>query len=151
MNEIIFNKMINAYNRLSFTHNYIFGFIDRGTVYAVITTAKVLPFVLTLDRASRGCGYSIRFAPTKTQKELLKTEKTVAVCSAEYFNAVVAESKYNRGEIFEKMVTEMFGQEWKKDNVPFTVDGDITVNGIAYQIKFQKATFASEKQLARLV
>ena len=59
------------------------------------------------------------------------------------------ESKYNRGEIFEKLVTEFYGQKWEKDNVPFTDDGDLTVNGIAYQIKFQKATFTSEKQLAR--
>lgn len=59
------------------------------------------------------------------------------------------DSKYNRGEIFEKMVTELNGQEWEKDNVPFTDDGDLTVDGIAYQIKFEKATFTSEKQLAR--
>lgn len=150
MNTTIFNKMINEYNRLSYTHNYIFGFIDNGTVYAVITTAKVLPYVLTLDKASRGCGYSIRFSPTKAQKEYLKTFKLIPICSDNYFNAVVSESKYNKGEIFEKMVTEMFNQEWKKDNVPFTVDGDITVDGTAFQIKFQKATFANEKQLKRL-
>ena len=150
MNTTIFTKMVNEYNRLSFTHNYIFGFIDNDVVYAVFTTSKVLPFVLTLDKASRGYGYSIRFNPNKAQKEYLKTFKLVPMCSAEYFNFVVKESKYNKGEIFEKMVTEMFNQEWIKDNVPFTVDGDITVDGTAFQIKFQKATFTNEKQLARL-
>jgi hypothetical protein len=39
---------------------------------------------------------------------------------------------------------------WEKDNVPFTEDGDLTANGIAYQIKFEKATFTNEKTLARL-
>ena len=48
------------------------------------------------------------------------------------------------------MVTEHFGQTWEKDNVPFTKDGDITVNGTAYQIKFQKATFCNEKSIANL-
>ena len=47
-------------------------------------------------------------------------------------------------------MTESFGQVWEKDNVPFTEDGDLTVNGIAYQIKFEKATFTNEKTLARL-
>ena len=48
------------------------------------------------------------------------------------------------------MVTEFYGQTWEKDNVPFTEDGDITVDGIAYQIKFEKATFTNEKTLARM-
>ena len=52
--------------------------------------------------------------------------------------------------MFEKMVTEYFGQVWVKDNVPFTQDGDITVNRVAYQIKFQKATFCNAKSIANL-
>lgn len=48
------------------------------------------------------------------------------------------------------MVTEFYGQEWTKDNAPFTEDGDLTANGIAYQIKFEKATFTNEKTLARM-
>ena len=39
---------------------------------------------------------------------------------------------------------------WEKDNVPFTKDGDLTVDGVAYQIKYQKATFCNEKSLANL-
>ena len=44
----------------------------------------------------------------------------------------------------------MFGQIWEKDNVPFTDDGDLTVDGIAYQLKFEKATFINEKQMMRM-
>ena len=57
---------------------------------------------------------------------------------------------YPRSIIMIIMVTEYFGREWKKDNVPFTEGGDLTVNEIAYQIKFEKATFTNEKTLARL-
>jgi hypothetical protein len=50
------------------------------------------------------------------------------------------------------MVTEMvFNQEWKKDTVPFNKGGDVEANGIAYQIKFQKATFCNEKSLANIL
>ena len=149
-NLTVFNKMINQYNRLSFTHKYIFGFADRGTIYAVVTNSNVLPLVCCLDMSSKNGGFSLRFKPTKAQKEFLKTFPTKAICSEKYFEEVAKNSKYNRGEIFEKMITEFVGQEWKKDNVPFTKDGDIRINGIAYQIKFNKATFANEKSLENL-
>jgi hypothetical protein len=119
-------------------------------VYMVETTAEVMPYILKLDKASRGAGYSLRFCPTKEQKAFLLTKGAKVLCSKEFFEISVKESKYNKGEIFEKMVTESYKQEWTKDNVPFTEDGDLTVNGIAYQIKFEKATFTNEKTLARM-
>lgn len=150
-NEIVFKKLIDGYNELAFTHDYIFGFIDRGNVYMAISSSDMLPFICKLDKASRGAGYSLRFKPTKTQKELLKTEQLICLGSEAYFNNMVANSKYNKGEIFEKMVTEYYGQAWTKDSVPFTEDGDLTVNEIAYQIKFQGATFTNEKTLANMM
>jgi len=149
-NATIFNALINGYNELAYTHNYMFGFSDNGTIYCAIGTADLLPYVCTLDKASRGAGYSLRFKPNKAQKELLKTCELISICSANFFNETVANSNYNKGEIFEKMVTEYFGQVWEKDNVPFTEDGDLTVNRIAYQIKFEKATFTNEKSLKKM-
>ena len=146
-NEIIFKSLIDNYNKLSFTHDYIFGFADRGTIYCAIAKSDVLPFVLTLDCASRGCGYSLRFKPTIAQKEILKSCEIFTLCSEEIFTEEVKNSKYNRGEIFEKLVAEWFGQKWEKDNIPFTESGDLKVNGIDYQIKFEKASFISEKGL----
>lgn len=147
---VMLKKMVDTYNKFAFTHNYIFGYEDRGIIYCTITKSDVLPFVCTIDIASRNGGCSLRFKPNKDQKDLLKTYETFTLCSKEYFETLVEKSKYNRGEIFEKMVTEFYGQEWEKDNVPFTDAGDLEVDGVAYQIKFQKATFASEKSLARL-
>ena len=37
--------------------------------------------------------------------------------------------------------------DWEKDNVPFTEGGDIEINGKAFQIKYEKATFTNEKFL----
>lgn len=149
-NISLFFSMLNKYNLLAFTHLYIFGFTFKGNVYYVETSSEILPLILKLDSASRGYGYSLRFNPTKQQKLLLLSNGARLLCSAEYFNTVVEESKYNRGEVFEKMITEMNGQVWKKDNVDFWEDGDLTVNGKSYQIKFEKATFTNEKALARL-
>lgn len=148
-NIALFNQMISKYNELSFTHSYIFGFEFKGNIYSVTTDSEILPFILTLDKASRGAGFALRFKPTNEQKILMLSKGAQLLCSKAFFESEIAATKYNRGEIFEKMVTESFGQEWEKDNVPFTKDGDVTADGIAYQIKFEKATFTNEKFLAK--
>ena len=148
-NTTLFKSMIDRYNAVAYTHEYIWGFAYKGNVYMSKTSADMMPFVCKLDNASRGCGFALRFVPTVAQKLMLMTS-AVVLCSKKFFEEEVSNSIYNRGEIFEKMVTEYFGQVWKKDNVPFTKDGDITVDGIAYQIKYQQATFCNEKSIANL-
>ena len=113
------------------------------------TDAEVLPFVCCQDMASRGAGYAVRYCPTVAQKLYLLPMAT-PLCSVEFFNAEVAHSKYNRGEIFEKLVTELYGQIWVKDTVPFWAGPDLTVDGIDYQIKFEKATFCNELSLKNI-
>ena len=123
----------------------------NGNVYATFTDESVLPYVCCLDKASskNGGGYSLRYKPNKAQKATLfaNSEKTFIVCSVEFFNEMVATTKYNKGEIFEKLVTEYFGINWEKDNIPFTDGGDVEINGKAFQIKYEKATFTNEKFL----
>jgi hypothetical protein len=148
-NTALFMNLIDRYNAVAFTHEYIWGFEYKGNIYMALTDSSAMPFVCTLDKASRGAGYALRFCPNAQQKLALMPNAEL-LCSKKFFEETVAASKYNKGEIFEKMVTEHFGQVWEKDNVPFTEDGDITVEGIAYQIKFQKATFCNEKSIANL-
>lgn len=148
-NTTLLQNMINAYNEMAFTHNYIFGFSYKRNVYMAYAYGEDLPYLMKLDKASRGQGYALRFSPNTEQKLMLLTNSKV-LCSTDYFNATVENNKYNRGELFEKMVTEYFGQTWVKDNIPFTKAGDIKVGRISYQIKFEKATFCNEKTLAHL-
>lgn len=150
MNTVLLNHMINTYNEKAYTHNYIYGFCFQNLVYMVKADADIMPYILKLDKASRGQGYALRFCPTTAQKVLLLSKGAEVLCSKEFFDTTVQNSKYNKGEVFEKMVTEYYGQEWTKDKVPFTEDGDLTVYGTAYQIKFEKATFTNEKTLARI-
>ena len=146
MNTILLYNLIARYVKIAFTHEYIFGFTYKGNVYMTFTKSDILPFILKVDKASRGAGYSLRFKPTNKQKILL-LENSNLICSAKYLKELKENSRYNYGEIFEKITHERFGKEWKKDNVPFTKGGDIEINGKAYQIKFEKATFASERTL----
>lgn len=148
--KVIFDKLLTIYHEKAFTDNYMLAFTFDGVVYVVVVKADKLSQVLSLDKASRGAGYALRFKPNRATKRLMMGWKPEVLCSEDFFKAAVAESKYNKGEIIEKMLTEKAGQTWEKDNVPFTEDGDLTVNGIAYQIKFERATFINEKQAMRL-
>lgn len=151
MNLALKAKMVEFYNSRAFTHRYIFGFRAAGNIWFVLVSAELLPELLKLDKASRGAGFALRFKPNKAQKALLASHGAKVLCSEKFFDELASESKYNKGEIFEKLVTELAGQVWEKDNVPFTDDGDLTVDGIAYQIKFEKATFINEKQMHKMM
>lgn len=159
MNTILFKTLIDGYNAISYTHNYIFGFTYKGMIYMSFQNSEILPYIATLDTSpEKNGGKSIRFKPTVKQKLALLPEAK-PVCSEEYFNALCKEkyinakgkpTKYNRGEVFEKLMTEYFGQVWEKDKVPFTDGPDVVGNGIPYQVKFEKATFTCELWLANL-
>lgn len=149
-NVALFKKMVEFYNRYAFTHNYIFGFRFNGNIWLVKVSSEILETVLKLDKASRGAGYALRFKPNRAIKTYMLAQGAEILCSEQLFDEMAESSIYNKGEIFEKLVTELNGQTWEKDNVPFTDDGDLTVDGIAYQIKFEKASFINEKQMLKM-
>lgn len=150
-NLVLLANLIARYNALAFTHNYIFGFIYENNVYAVKTGIDYLSLILKVDKASRGAGMSLRFSPTREIKNFLFTNfNPELVCSEKFFKESCETSKYNKGEIFEKLYTEKNGQVWTKDNKKFTECGDIEINGISYQIKYEKATFTNEQTLLNL-
>lgn len=150
MKENILKMLIDGYNRLAYTNKYIVVYSFNDVIYFTMCNNAQLDNLLSLDKASRGAGYSLRFKPNKAKKTILMSFGATALCSVDYFNTLVRESIYNRGEIAEKLVTEFFGQVWKKDNIPFTESGDIVIDNKHYQIKFEKATFINEKGLSKM-
>ena len=51
----------------------------------------------------------------------------------------------NRGERAEKAVYDYYGQQYERTNTAYTRDGDITINGIAYQVKSGGASISIGK------
>lgn len=149
MKEKIFEHLLSTYNRFSATHNYIFGFEYDGIIYYTERTSESLALLLKLDEASRGKGFCLRFKPTKDMKIALAPTCKI-LCSAAYFKAEKEATKYNNGETFERLLTEKAGQTWSKDSIAFTEQGDLKTDGKDFQIKFQGASFITEKQAARL-
>lgn len=146
----IMNLLVNGYESIAYTDNYIYGFRFKGNIY-MVNMRGLDSRVLKLDKASRGAGYALRFKPTADVKLYMIAMGATVLCSASLFDSLVADSRYNKGEIFEKLVTEYYGLIWHKDSVPFTEDGDMTADGIAYQIKFEGATFTNERSLMHLM
>ena len=148
------NELMTTYVQNAFTHHYIIGIKDNGIIKACFTTAEILPQIVKIATASRGNGVSVRFKPNNKQREYLKrnAERIENICTVEELEnrAEKVGKQKNRGIAFENLLHEKIGEAWKHNNTSFQTDGDITINGIAYQIKFEQATFCNEKQINRL-
>ena len=140
-------ERINNYRNTSAADAYILGFSFGALVYKMIM--KELPdwmFKEDRESTSHGGALKLRFAPSKNEKYVM-----IHTMGAEVVGTVeeVLTGRKNKGEAWEKYLTENAGQEWKKDSVPYYLDGDLTVNGTKYQIKFESASFANENTIQK--
>ena len=125
--------MIRHYRKHSAADSYIVGFTYANKLYA-IKLDEIMPRLLKEDTASRGAGSLLRLSINKCYKEQLIRKGAICFGSQDVLNT----EKYNKGEIFEKIITEYYNQTWEKDTVPFWEDGDITVDGEKIQIKLDR-------------
>ena len=136
--------MIKHYRKHSAADSYILGFVENKMLY-MVEVAEIMPRFLSVEQASRNQGENLRLRIKKNLKQQLMKKNPVCLGSADLLKA----DKYNKGEIFEKLVTEFFGQTWVKDTVPFWIQGDIEVDGKQIQIKLDSATLMNTKQIQR--
>ncbi len=145
-----FIEMLTAYLSLTKATKYIIGFVLAGRLYYT-ESKEIDEKLLKLDRASsaRGGMAKIRVRLNKEAKLALVYSGKAHLIGAE---ADLLNETYNRGEMFEKIITEkVAGQAWVKDSLPFWMGGDVTLNGEEIQIKFDGAELTNEKTLRRLV
>ena len=139
-------NLLNAYTATTAAMAYILGFLMGDKVYLIRLT-DLPAWIIKEDRAatSHGGGKKLRVRMNAVSKRRLMD------LGAHYIGttAEVLASRKNCGEAFEKWVTESAGQTWVKDSVPYWVDGDLTENGVKYQIKFDGATLATEKAIMK--
>ena len=136
--------MMKWYEKFSAADGYIIGFVMDKMLY-MVEMERIAPRFLNVEEASRNQGDNLRLRLKKAQKQSL-AKKAICLGSADVLTA----DKYNKGENFEKVVTEYFGQEWEKDTIPFYMQGDINVDGRELQIKLDSATLANSKMLEKL-
>jgi hypothetical protein len=139
--------MIRNYRKYSAADSYILGFIYKHEVYAV-EVAEIMPRYMRVEHESSkkgGCAKLQLRLPQNYQKQLIK--KGAVVIGSED----ILQGEYNKGVQFEKVISEMNGQEFRgKDNVPFYEAGDLEINGKQVQIKFNGAQIVVERTLKKL-
>ena len=136
--------MIKNYRKYSKADSYIIGFVVDSMLYFT-EMDEIKPRYLNVEQASRNQGDNLRLRLKKSHRESLVKN---AICLGS--KDILVGEKYNKGENFEKAITEYFGQEWKKDTIPFYVQGDININGKEVQIKLDNATLTNSKQIKKL-
>ena len=136
--------MIRNYRKYSAADEYIVGFVVDKMLYFV-SMKHIAPRFLNVEQASRNQGDNLRLRLKKNQKLSLMKK---AICVGTESDLI--SDNYNKGENFERIITEYYGQKWEKDTVPFYVAGDINLNGKEVQIKLDSATLINEKLLKKL-
>lgn len=136
--------MMKWYRDKSAADSYILGFTYDKNIY-MVNVAEIMPRYLSAEEASRNQGDNLRLRIKKAYKAQLMKKNPVCLGS----ECQLVNDKYNKGEIFEKLVTEYYGQTWEKDTIPFWVQGDININGREVQIKFDGATLLTAKQIKK--
>lgn len=151
MNDLTIHlNLTNGYHNAAYTNDYVFCFTWAGMFYAVkmenVDVATLIAISSVSRTSSKRGGYaSLRFRPTNDVKRaIVEMGNVVYKCTAANFKAECESNKYNKGENAERLVTEkVFGEKWVKDSVPFTDGADVS----HYQVKFQGATFCTERQI----
>ena len=156
--ENIKNYLLENYNALSYTHNYIFGISYKKMIYAItVENAKsILSEIVSVEKKKKknGGGYSLKFLQNKEKIAILfsHSSEIIPICSLDYFENLVKYSRLNRGQMFENLVISYYHADTpEKKNAKFTDCGDCIINGKHYQIKYHKATFTNETTLQNLL
>lgn len=142
------DRMRKQYEEFTAAQGYIIGFEMNGIVYGVEfdkIPRRYTKVQRECSKAGGGYGLYVNINTKKIKMQLMK--KAFEVGTIEELES----ETYNKGVMFEKMVYEFFGQEFRgKDNVPFHQAGDITIDGKEIQVKFLKARICYDRTLKKL-
>ena len=140
---------IRYYRKYTGAEQYIIGFLHQHILWA-IQVEEIMPRYMTMKAESKGHAEKLQMdLKAKHKKELIKKGAT-PLCTEEEFLAM--NDMHNKGFTFERYIFELNGQgeQWERDNVGFWVCGDININGVETQVKFQNAQIVAVPTLHRL-
>lgn len=140
------NLLMNAYHANSAATEYWFGFILNHMVYVVTgMTFEELARYFKIEKAAQSKGGFSKIRIKARVAECAELAERAMMLGGE---EILEDEKWNAGIKFEKVVTErLAGQTWTRDSVPFWVAGDIELNGVQIQVKFNGAELTNEKTI----
>ncbi len=124
---------------------------ESDPVRVSLIPADDMSAYITLSRksSSHGGGAVLRFRPTTTYKvDMRNRYGAVTICTygelTETLNNMRATAhnprKLNLGHAVEFKLCERWGLTWEFDNSSHKVKGDISMDGVEYQVKWQGAS-----------
>lgn len=141
-------EMIFNYEATQAAMAYIIGFILNNRVYRIVMN-KLADDMFGLDRESTSHGGHAKIKLRLTNAIKCRLIEMGAQDIGTPDEIVGGSDKYNKGDRWERWNAQQAGQEWHKSRTEYYLDGDLTVGGISYQIKFEGASFTNEKVIAK--
>ena len=139
------SNIVTEYGKHSKAHSYILGFERKGNLYAVKMGFEELTMSIRYTVSSRGNEQARIYISSENRKAYIASGRAVIIAKAEELEA---DSKHNKGDNFERIVSESYGIAWTgKNSVPFWVAGDINVNGEEIQVKLQGGELTNSKAI----
>jgi hypothetical protein len=135
------------YRKFTASQGYIIGFIHNHQLY-MIRVDDLKPRWLTMMSATEHHQEKLQMNLKAKHKKQLINKGAMVICSEAEF--LEQNTIHNKGYTFERIVFEMNGKEWKRDNTRFDKQGDIRIDGMEIQIKFENAQVATITTLKRL-
>lgn len=144
---------VSRYNAADASDHIFWGVIYDGYLFGFMTVDVGMDVPASYETTPRGYR-TLRVNPTKSQKaawlaahpdaKIIMTEQEFKDRFAE-FNARTC---CNRGDFFEMIVHELFGQKWSgRNSTTFWTTSDLIVNGMKISIKGPRATLCTEPGL----
>lgn len=146
------HEMLETYNAHAGAHVYLLGFVRKAKVYYFTTDfAELTSYTRHSTTSSHrgGCNQIRIYIRSSVIDELLESGRAQYLCDDSIFEA---QDSYNRGDHFERAVKELLtGEEWHKNKDPFWTGGDVRINGVEVQVKFNSAELTNENTLQRML
>ena len=144
------DRMRRDYEKFTAAEGYIIGFPVDNDVYAIQFDRIPRKYTRVQKECSScggGYGLYVNVKGKKVAQDLLR--KAVKVGTVD--ELIDPNGKWNKGVMFEKMVWEHNGMEFRgKDKVPFFKSGDITIDGKEIQVKYLHARICYDRTLTKL-
>lgn len=144
------DRMRRDYEKFTAAEGYIIGFPVDNDVYAIQFDRIPRKYTRVQKECSScggGYGLYVNVKGKKVAQDLLR--KAVKVGTVD--ELIDPNGKWNKGVMFEKMVWEHNGMEFRgKDRVPFFESGDITIDGKEIQVKYLHARICYDRTLTKL-
>lgn len=142
--------MKEGYEKHVLTNLFIKGFSFEGFVYAY-KDKGISDLKCESASSNDGGKATLKYKPTAAKKRaLVKSGRCLKICCSAKLEYLYNTTKYNRGEIFEMLINELFGKVWHKDKTPFFKGYDLSDGLRNYSIKYFGGRYCTESTIDML-